>query len=271
LRDEVKYGRMAAFGAALPLIRKRTAHDLMLSGMPRAKVIATVIQLLERTLIRVGNEEYARKNASYGLTTLRERHVTVEGGRLHFHFRGKSGKMHAIDVSHPRLAAIVRRCQELPGQELFHFRDESGTLHPIESTDVNAYLREAAGADFTAKDFRTWHGTLLAARALSELGSAARPTKRIVARAVEQVAKRLGNTPSVCRKSYIHPGVISRYMRGELVSGAKVTFCGAPGEAAMLALLQEEAAHGEAPFVTELQKGPCGAERASKSSRRRAA
>jgi DNA topoisomerase I len=271
LRDEVKYGRLAAFGAALPLIRKRTAHDLTLPGMPRAKVVATVIQLLERTLIRVGNEEYARKNASYGLTTLRERHVTVAGGHLHFHFRGKSGKLHAIDVTHPRLAAIVRRCQELPGQELFHFRDESGTLHPIESTDVNAYLREAAGADFAAKDFRTWHGTMLTARTLSELGSKGRPTKRIVARAVERVAKRLGNTPSVCRKSYIHPGVLARYLRGELVSGPRVTFYGAPGEAAMLALLKEEAVHGEAPFRTALEKSPCVIERASKPSRRRAA
>jgi DNA topoisomerase-1 len=263
IRDEAKYGRMIAFGAALPLIRKKTAHDLALPGMPRSKVIAAIVQLLERTLIRIGNEEYARTNASFGLTTLRERHVTVDGPHLHFHFRGKSGKEHTVDLAHPRLAAIVKRCQELPGQELFHFRDPTGSLHPIESADVNAYLREAAGADFSAKDFRTWHGTLLAVRALCALGSKRRPTKRIVIRAVEQVAARLGNTPSVCRKNYIHPAILSRYLRGDLAPDAAGPFDGARGEIALLALLNEEAGRTDTPLVVASEKSVRAAGRAA--------
>jgi DNA topoisomerase I len=245
LRDEVKYGRMLSFGSRLPLIRAKVAHDIQAPGMPRTKVLGAIIQLLERTLIRIGNEEYARNNASYGLTTLRARHVTVEGNRLHFHFRGKSGKEHAVDLANPRLAAIVKRCQELPGQELFHFRDAIGNLHPVESTDVNAYLRAAAGADFTAKDFRTWHGTLLAAVTLSELAGRGRRSKAMVTKAVERVAARLGNTSSVCRKNYIHPVVISRYLRGESLEIPKAA--GTDAETALLALLKEEATRAEAP------------------------
>jgi DNA topoisomerase-1 len=266
IRDEVKYGRMIAFGEALPQIRERATQDLALHGMPRAKVIAAVIHLLERTLIRIGNEEYARQNASFGLTTLRERHVTVDGAHLHFHFRGKSGKEHTIDLAHPRLAKIVKRCQELPGQELFHFRDESGNLHPIESTDVNAYLREAAGADFTAKDFRTWHGTLLAARAFSALAAKGRPSKRNVARAVVQVAARLGNTPSVCRKNYIHPAIVARYLRGALRPTP-----GSFERPDLLALLREEAAEAETPLAAALEKSVRAAKHLSRTSRRRAA
>jgi DNA topoisomerase-1 len=271
IRDEVKYGRMLAFGAALPLIRAKASRDLALAGMPRAKVIAAVVQLLERTLIRIGNEEYARDNASFGLTTLRERHVTVQGDHLHFHFRGKSGKEHTVDLAHPRLAAIVKRCQDLPGQELFHFRDETGTLHPIESADVNAYLREAAGADFTAKDFRTWHGTLLVTRALSELGSNRRPSKRIVVRAVEQVAARLGNTPSVCRKNYIHPAIVSRYLRGELACEAARAFDGVRGERSLLALLEEEATRSDVSLASALKRGLRASARVAKTLTRRAA
>ena len=271
VRDEVKYGRLLAFGGVLPLIPEKTAHDLALTGLPRAKVIAAVTQLLERTLIRVGNKEYARTNRSFGLTTLRERHVKIEGCHLHFHFRGKSGKEHAIDLSHPRLAAVVKRCQELPGQELFHFRDENGALHPVESTDVNAYLREAAGADFTAKEFRTWHGTLLAARLLCELARNRRPTKSAVSRAVEIVAERLGNTPSVCRKNYIHPAIISRYLRGTLNHRSPARFEGAPGEAALLAILEDEAHRSEATPAWKLARTGRPAEPTSTIPRRRAA
>jgi DNA topoisomerase-1 len=243
VRDETKYGRMEAFGKALPRIRERAAHDLSLAGLPREKVIATVVQLLELTLIRIGNEEYARNNASFGLTTLRERHVTVEGRHLHFRFRGKSAKVHAIDVSDPRLARIVKRCQDLPGQELFHFRDETtGDSHPIESTHVNAYLREAAGEDFTAKDFRTWHGTLLAACALAELGALGPPTRKGVVEAVQRVAARLGNTPTVCRKSYVHPAIIERYLRGDLIHALENALEPEAREAALLLILREEAA-----------------------------
>jgi DNA topoisomerase I len=245
IRDEVKYDRMLSFGSRLPLIREKAAQDIVVAGMPRTKVIGAIIQLLERTLIRIGNEEYVRDNASYGLTTLRARHVKIEGSNLHFHFRGKSGKEHTIDLANPRLAAIVKRCQELPGQELFRFRDPSGTLHPVESTDVNAYLREAAGADFTAKDFRTWHGTLLAALTLSEYAARGKRTKGMVTKAVERVAARLGNTATVCRKNYIHPVLISRYLRGgslEIPRSARVD-----AETALLAILKEEAAQVDAP------------------------
>jgi DNA topoisomerase I len=269
VRDEVKYGRMIAFGAALPQIRRRVERDIALPGMPKEKVIATVVQLLDQTLIRIGNEEYARSNESYGLTTLREDHVKVQGNRVHFHFRGKSGKEHAIDLTNPRLARILKRCQELPGQELFHFRDGKGALRPIESTDVNAYLRRAANADFTAKDFRTWHGTLLAAQALSELGAKGRPTKRGVALAVERVATRLGNTPSVCRKNYVHPAVVSRYLRGELTDTA--SFIGGRAESTMLTMLMAESKWNETPLVAKLKATLRAIEKGSRVSSRRAA
>ena len=241
VRDESKYDRMQAFGATLPRIRGRTAQDLAQAGLPREKVIATVVQLLDRTLIRIGNVEYARTNASFGLTTLRERHVRVAGRHLQFHFRGKSGKEHVIELDDPRLASIVKRCQELPGQELFHFRDDSGALHPIESADVNTYLREAAGDHFTAKDFRTWHGTLLAASLLSEASRQGRPTKKAVLTAIQQVASRLGNTPSVCRKSYIHPVIVTRYLEGALGDSLHREACQESRELALLSILAEHA------------------------------
>jgi DNA topoisomerase I len=218
LRDEAKYGRMVAFARALGAIRERTERDLARPGLPREKVLATVVQLLEATLIRVGNEEYARHNGSYGLTTLRNSHVAVAGSTLRFRFRGKGGKEHVVGMRDRRLSRVVKRCQDLPGYELFQYLDEAGERRSIESADVNAYLREASGEDFTAKDFRTWAGTVLAAWALNgmEPVSAARHAKRNVVRAIESVAARLGNTPAICRKCYVHPAVIDAYLDGSL-------------------------------------------------------
>src|SRR4051794_13823038 len=193
-RDEAKYERTIAFARALPRLRRRVTRDLRRRGLPREKVIAAVVRLLETTLVRVGNEEYARDNRSYGLTTLRNRHANVRGEGLKFSFRGKSGVKHTVGVRDRRLARVVRQCQELPGQRLFEYIDDDGTIQPIDSDDVNAYLRDAMAGDFTAKDFRTWAGTVLAARALQEL----EPTKKGVTQAIERVAASLGNTPAVC-------------------------------------------------------------------------
>ena len=219
VRDETKYTRMIAFGRALPLIRERTHRDLSLPGMPREKVLATVVRLLETTLIRVGNDEYAKTNKSFGLTTMRDRHVDVSGSKVRFKFRGKSGKMHSIDFSDRRLAKIIKRCREIPGYELFQYIDDEGERQTIDSADVNAYLREITGDDFTAKDFRTWAGTVLASLALQELELAESQTqaKKNVTRAIERVAERLGNTPSICRKCYVHPAVLDTYLDGNLV------------------------------------------------------
>jgi DNA topoisomerase-1 len=218
VRDETKYDRMIAFGEALPAIRARTEHDLALPGLPRGKVLATVVQLLEKTLIRVGNDEYARENNSFGLTTMRDRHVKVHGSTVRFAFRGKSGRPHAIDLRNRQLAAIVKRCRDLPGYELFQYVDEDGTRQVIDSSDVNQYLREITGEDFTAKDFRTWAGTVLAARALGELPSeSATEAKKNLVQAIEAVAGLLGNTKSVCRKCYIHPAVIDAYLDRSLL------------------------------------------------------
>ncbi len=216
IRDETKYARMLAFARVLPKIRARVTEDLARPGLPREKVLATVVRLLETTLIRIGNEEYARENGSFGLTTMRNRHVAVSGSRLRFHFRGKSGKEHAVDIRDPRLARIVRRCQELPGQELFQFVDDDGGRQSIDSADVNEYLRDIAGEEFTAKDFRTWAGTVLAALALAEVAvfSSKRQARRNIVRAVESVARRLGNTPAICRKGYVHPAIIDAYLDG---------------------------------------------------------
>lgn len=213
VRDETKYERMLAFGAALPAIRARVEADLARPGLPREKVLATVVRLLEATLIRVGNEEYARENRSYGLTTLRNRHLAVKGTELRFELRGKSGKQHQVSVRDRRLAGVLRRLQELPGQELFQYLDENGARHTIDSDDVSAYLREITGQEFSAKDFRTWAGTVLCAIALREVETCASETeaKRNVAQVVKQVAQQLGNTPAVCRSCYIHPAVIDAY------------------------------------------------------------
>ena len=221
IRDETKYGRMIAFGEALPIIRQRVEEDLTKRALPREKLLATVVRLLETTLIRVGNEEYARVNESFGLTTLRDDHVDVEGATVRFSFRGKSGKSgkaHTIDIHDRRLARIVKRSQDLPGEELFQYLDESGVQHTIGSGDVNAYLREITGQDFTAKDFRTWAGTVLAAHALQEFErvDSEAAVKRNIVTAIERVAERLGNTPAVCRKCYVHPAVMDAYLDGSL-------------------------------------------------------
>lgn len=218
VRDETKYDRMLLFGAALKGMRSRVEEDLSRPGLPREKVLATVVRLMERTAIRVGNAEYARENGSFGLTTLRGRHVEVKGSTVVFRFRGKSGKQHTVGVQDRRLARIVQRCQDLPGYELFEYLDEEGQPHTVDSAAVNDYLRTIGGEDFTAKDFRTWAGTVMASRALREFeqaGSETQAKKNVVA-AIKEVARRLGNTPAVCRKCYVHPGVLECYLAGKL-------------------------------------------------------
>lgn len=219
VRDATKYDRMILFGRALPRIRCRVAEHLALPGLPRDKVLATIVRLLETTLIRIGNAEYARTNDSFGLTTMREDHVEVQGATLSFQFRGKSGVEHHIDLRDPTLARIVRKCQDLPGQELFQYLDGDGQPRTVDSADVNDYLRASAGDDFTAKDFRTWAGTVLAARALQEFTAHTSVTeaRQNVVRAIEAVAQRLGNTTAVCRKCYVHPAVLDAYLEGSLV------------------------------------------------------
>jgi DNA topoisomerase-1 len=217
-RDETKYDKMVLFAEVLPKIRARVLADLARPGLGRDKVLATVVRLLETTLIRVGNEEYAKANRSFGLTTLRTRHVDVDGAELRFEFRGKSGIQHRVSVHDRRLAQVVRRCQDLPGHELFQFIDDDGELHAIDSQDVNDYLRAITNAEITAKDFRTWNGTVLAADALLEaLRSGPRGrSKRVVTRCIDAVAQRLGNTKAVCRKCYVHPAVVDAYLDGTL-------------------------------------------------------
>jgi DNA topoisomerase I len=219
VRDETKYGRMVAFGQALPRIRARVDQDLRRHELSRAKVLATVVRLLETTLIRIGNREYARANDSYGLTTMRDKHVQIDDAKVTFQFRGKSGKSHTITLNDRRLARIVRRCRDLPGYELFQYIDERGERQTLGSADVNDYLREIAGQEFTAKDFRTWAGTVLAAMALREFvpHSSVAEAKKNIVQAIEHVAEQLGNTPSICRKCYVHPAVLDAYLDGSLV------------------------------------------------------
>jgi DNA topoisomerase-1 len=216
MRDETKYTRMLGFGEALPRLRKTVEQHLGLPHLPREKVLATVVRLLDCTAMRVGNPEYARANNSFGLTTMRNQHAEVSGARVRFQFRGKGGKLHHVDIADRRAARVIRRCQELPGQELFQYVDDEGQTHTIDSDDVNVYLREVTGNDFTAKDFRTWAGTVLASVALQhvEPPRSKRHGRRNLLRAIESVAERLGNTPTVCRKSYIHPAVIGAYLQG---------------------------------------------------------
>jgi len=223
-RDETKYGRMVAFGEALPKIRKQVDRDLSLTGLTREKVLASVVKLMTITFIRVGNPEYARTNNSFGLTTLRDHHVEVSGSRLQFQFRGKGGKEHAIQVTDLRLARIVKRCQDIPGYELFQYLDENGQRRKIDSSDVNEYLRRISGHDFTAKDFRTWAGTVLALSALKEAGlsDSARQAKKNIVEAIKVVADQLGNTPAICRKCYVHPIVLESYSNGWLLEKLEV-------------------------------------------------
>ncbi len=219
VRDETKYEKIFDFAAALPKIRERCERDLARPGLAREKVLAAVVCLLEQTLIRVGNEEYSRLNQSFGLTTLRDGHARVRGASVEFHFRGKSGKERAVSINDRRLAKVVKRCRDLPGDELFQYLADDGTRHTIDSADVNAYLRASAGEDFTAKDFRTFAGTVLTALALAERGPARTQAqaKRQAAAALASTAECLGNTPSVCRKCYVHPAIVDAYMRGRVV------------------------------------------------------
>lgn len=218
-RDLSKYDRVLAFARALPRIRRRARKDIRRSGLPREKVLAAVVLVMEKTLIRIGNETYARQNGSYGLTTLQDKHAKLKGKKVRFVFRGKSGIEHEIDLEDPTLARIVAGCRDLPGEELFQYQDETG-VHDIGSADVNQYLREAAGEPFTAKDYRTWAGTVLAAKALHEFEkqSPGKPLKKNLLRAIETVASRLGNTKAVCRKCYIHPAVMTAYLDGTLAN-----------------------------------------------------
>jgi DNA topoisomerase-1 len=218
-RDETKFGRIIAFSEALPRIRERLEQDLSKPGLPREKVLATVVRLLDCTGIRIGNDEYARSNRSFGLTTLQDRHVEVSGSSIRFEFRGKSGKTHQVSLSDRRLAKIVRRCQEIPGEDLFQYIDDEGGRQTISSGDVNDYLREISGQDFTAKDFRTWSGTKLAVAALTQIGecTSQRQVKSNILRAIDQVAEQLNNTRAVCRKYYVHPSVFQVYAAGTMV------------------------------------------------------
>ncbi len=250
VRDETKYARLLAFGETLPKIRDQVDRDLARPGLPREKVLATVVRLLETTLIRIGNEAYAKANASFGLTTLRGRHVDVSGSTVRFEFRGKGGKRVSVDLTDRRLARIVKRCQELPGQELFQYIDADGARQTVDSADVNAYLREIGGEEFTAKDFRTWAGTVLTALALRHVQGfdSTAQAKRNIVRAMEAVAHQLGNTPAICRKSYVHPTVIDTYLDGRALTSVPkrrqqrvvdVMPGLRPEEAAVLALLRQ--------------------------------
>lgn len=248
VRDETKYERMMQFGRALPGIRERVDADLRRHGLPREKVLAAIVHLLETTLIRVGNDEYARTNKSFGLTTMRDRHVDITSTTLDFEFQGKSGVQHEIELRNPRLARIVKACQDLPGQQLFQYLDDDGQRHAIGSDDVNLYLKQITGQDYTAKDFRTWAGTVLAAQALAEFEVVDTDTiaKKNVVSAIESVAARLGNTTTICRKCYVHPAVIDAYLAGDTVATVKTRVDKEltesigdlpPEEAAVLALL----------------------------------
>ena len=239
VRNATKFSRMAAFAAALPAIRERVQQDLDRTGLTREKVLATAVRLLERTAIRVGNEEYAKTNNSYGLTTLQDRHIDIDGHKLRFHFRGKSGLMHDIEITDRKLSRILRDCQEIPGHELFHYVNAEGEVSKISSEDVNAYLREITGEDFTAKDFRTWVGSAAAALELNQIGPSTSDTdaKKNIVAAIKNAAARLGNKPSTCRTYYVHPAVLESYLDGTLFEEMKK----APESSSPFGLRREEA------------------------------
>ncbi|HEX5229688.1 MAG TPA: DNA topoisomerase IB [Bryobacteraceae bacterium] len=230
VRDEAKFDRMVAFGSALPKIRQQVEHDLALHGLPQRKVVAALVRLLDETCVRVGNEEYAKANKSFGLTTLRDRHAEIHGETIRFHFRGKSNQEHDITLRDRRLAKIVKRCQDLPGQELFQYELEDGDRGSVDSADINDYLREITQQDFTAKDFRTWHGTGHMALQLAALGPASseRETKRNIVQAVAETAKHLGNRPAACRKYYIHPCVFESYTEQTIFAVVRNHAAGGP-------------------------------------------
>jgi DNA topoisomerase-1 len=253
-QDEQKYQRIVAFAKTLPKIRRAVARDLRKRGLPREKVLAAAVKLLEMTLIRVGNDEYVRDNRSFGLTTMRDEHVQIRGSAIRFDFRGKHGIEHEIELRDSRMAKIVHACRDLPGQELFQYLDEDGEVRDVGSGDVNDYLRSISGQDFTAKDFRTWAGTALAAQALHEFQDfdSTAAAKRNITKAIEQVAERLGNTQSICRKCYVHPAVIDAYLDRSLVKTLKgraerelrvELHRLSAEEAAVLALLQQRMEH----------------------------
>jgi DNA topoisomerase-1 len=249
VRESTKYEHVVAFADALPRVRTKVRRHMTLRGLPRKKVLATVVHLLETTLIRIGNDDYAKQNKSFGLTTLRNRHAAVDGSEVRFRFIGKSGKQWSLKVKDRRVAKIIKACQELPGQDLLQYLDQDGKQQNVTSADVNAYLKEITGQDITAKDFRTWAGTVLAALALKEVESfdTAAQAKRNLRAAIERVAARLGNTPAICRKCYVHPEVLNSYLDGSLVleiksqveSELRDKITGLqPEEAAVLALLR---------------------------------
>lgn len=240
-RDETKYGRMLSFGKALELIRARVDEDLKLPGLPRNKVLATVVKLLETTCMRVGNDEYKQQNDSYGLTTLRDRHVEIEGTKVRFRFRGKSGQQQDVEFKDLRLAKIIRNCRDIPGYELFQYYDEAGNIVDVTSSDVNQYIREVTGEDFTAKDFRTWGGTGWAALVLEQLGrcDTQTETKKNVIEAIKQVAGRLGNRPATCRKYYVHPAILDAYSDGSLFDALKKAEGERRQEAVVMAVVSE--------------------------------
>jgi DNA topoisomerase-1 len=265
VKDETKYTRMLAFAKALPKIRKQVRRDLRAPTVSQRQVLAAVTQLLESSLIRVGNDEYAHENHSYGLTTMKNRHASIHGADIEFHFRGKSGKEHRVEIHDARLAKIVRNCRDIPGQDLFQYINGDGERQHVRSEDVNEYLREISGGDFTAKDFRTWAGTVLAGIALQEFekfDSQAQAKKNLV-RAIESVAARLGNTPAICKKCYIHPEILDGYLQGATME----TVCARAGEelktklhrlrpeeAAVVAFLRERMAQKEQPLEKLLKK-----------------
>jgi DNA topoisomerase-1 len=247
-RDANKYSRLAGFARSLPRIRARVARDIRKPGLPKEKVVATIVRLLETTFARVGNQEYARDNASFGLTTLRERHVTVKGATVRFLFRGKSHRDVEVEITDRRVAKVVKGCEELPGQQLFQYVDDAGDRGTVTSDDVNTYLREASGEDFTAKDFRTWAGTVLAACALRDMARAESDgaAKHNLLEAIDSVARQLGHTRAICRRAYVHPAVIDSYLDGSLESSLRVGVKRAPrrlraDEVAVLALLNRRA------------------------------
>lgn len=248
VRESTKYEHLVAFATALPSIRLKVKEHMALRRLPREKVLATVVHLLEVTLIRVGNDDYARQNGSYGLTTLKNRHVVVNGSEVRFRFTGKSGKYWSLSLRDRRIAKIIKACQELPGQELLQYVDENGRVQDVTSSDVNAYLKEIAGRDFTAKDFRTWAGTVLAAEALAggEGFASAAQAKRVLGAVIARLATRLGNTPTICRKCYVHPEVLNAYLAGGLILKIRSGIDNAlaamqPEEAAVLAFLRSRA------------------------------
>ena len=280
VRDENKFDRMIEFAKALPAIRDAVEHDLALPGMPREKVLATLVSLIEQTAIRIGNEEYARDNDSYGLTTMREEHADVKGATVRFSFRGKSGKEHVVEVRDKRIARIIKRSLDLPGRQLFEYVDDDGGSHPVRSDDVNEYIKTISGGDFTAKDFRTWDATMMCALELAALKAAeANQTerKKLVADAIEKVAEHLGNTPAVCKKSYVYPGVVDAFLANGALELIEKSPAKGPARAldrherAVVALIEGIVARESQPLTEVLAKSVRAAKRKKAPGAKKAA